>query len=80
MDFDGLSLDQLEALQQSVNAERAALKAQALAIQQVIDARSTDATVDRFLSSLSPEDRVALAQRIRAEGVGSAEMVGTPGA
>lgn len=71
-----LTMEELIATQQGINAEREALKQQAHQIQAMIDLKTSMAKV----ANLSEAEKAALMQAIQAQAIPSGESVGKPGA
>lgn len=78
--LDEMSVEQLQAQLDRLNAERDALKEQIRRITPVLDAKQAQAAAGRKLAAMSDSERAALAQLLRTEGIPSGEAVGTPGA
>lgn len=78
-DLNAMTLDELEQHQQAINAERATLKAQAQAVQAVIDRKQGEATLKRRLETMSDAEKAALVQMVHTGGIETNGAVGTPG-
>lgn len=78
--LDEMSVEQLQAQLDRLNAERDALKEQIRRISPVLDAKLARTGAERKLAAMSDSERTALAQLLRTAGISSGEAVGTPGA
>lgn len=77
--MEELSLDELVAHQQDINAQRSTLKEKALVVQRVIDRKMAEQEVARKLASMSDDEKRALVHAISTQGIKSEEAVGKPG-
>lgn len=75
MNYDNMTLAELEQASQAIGAQRDALKAQQGAIQMVIDRKTAKANADRLLANLGDADKAALLQAIQGSGIPSGEVV-----
>ncbi len=75
MNYEQMSVEQLEAELQRISGERAELKAQALSAHAVLDRRNAEAAARRRLATMSDVEKAALAQIVAAEGIESGEAV-----
>lgn len=75
MNYDNMTLAELEQASQAIGAQRDALKAQAAQIQAVIDRKTAKANADRLIANLGDADKAALLQAIQGSGIPSGEVV-----
>jgi thymidine phosphorylase len=77
--LETLTTEELEAKQQQYNAERAALRVQAIAVQRVMDGRIAAAALTARLAAMSDAEKALLLQMVQAGTVLPTEGMGTPG-
>jgi len=75
MNYEQMTVEQLEAELQRISGERAALKEKAVAVHAVLDRRNAEAAARRKLAEMSDVEKAALAQIVAAEGIESGEAV-----
>lgn len=75
--YDTMTVEELEAAIAEINAQRAVLKAQAVAVHAVLDAKNVLASTAKKLATMSDAEKSALVQMINAEAVQSNGAVGT---
>lgn len=75
MNYETMTLPELEQAIQAIGAQRDALKAQAAAVQAVIDRKTAQANADRLLAGLGDADKAALLQAIQGAGNMPSEAV-----
>lgn len=75
MNYENMTLSELEQAIQSVGGQRDTLKAQAVAIQAVIDRKTAQANADRLLAGLGDADKAALLQAIQGAGAMPSQAV-----
>lgn len=75
MNYENMTLAELEAASQAIGVQREALKVQAVAVQTVIDRKTAQANADRLLANMGDADRAALLQAIQGSGIPSGEVV-----
>ena len=76
MNYETMTVDQLEAKLQSITEERAKLRTEALQVQAVLDQKYAAMRAAILLESMSDAEKAALAQAISgAGGIASQESV-----
>ena len=75
MNYEQMTVEQLEAELQRISGERAALKEQAVAAHTVLDRRQAVEAARRKLAEMSDVEKAALAQIVAAEGIEGGEAV-----
>lgn len=76
MNYETMTVDQLEAEMQRITAERAKLRAEALQVQAALDKQYVAMRAAILLEGMSDADKAALAQAINgAGGIASGEQV-----
>jgi hypothetical protein len=75
MDYSTLTTEQLEEKLRELEGQRADLKAESVAITQVLDGRRVEDAARKKLEAMSDGERAALARLISTEGIKSAETV-----
>lgn len=78
MNYEQMTVEELEALIAKINADRAALKEQAMAVHSVLDNKNITAAAAKKLATMSDAEKVALMQMIQANAVGSNGAIGSP--
>ena len=78
-DIDAMSLEELEALNQELMAEKESIRERQREVAAAMDARQAEADASRLMESMSEPQKAALAQVVKAEGIKPASKVGTPG-
>lgn len=78
MNYEQMTIEELEAFIAKINAERAVLKAQAVAVHAVLDAKNTTAAAAKKLATMSDAEKAALLQMIQAQSVASNGALGHP--
>lgn len=68
MNYETMTLPELEQAIQAIGVQRDALKAQAVAVQAVIDRKTAQANADRMLAGLGDAEKAALLQAIQGAG------------
>lgn len=76
MNHDTMTVDELEAEIAGINEQRAVLKAKAVEVHRVLDAKNVKAAAERKLATLSDAEKAALVQMIQAQGAPSNGSVG----
>lgn len=77
MNYDTMTVEELEATIAEINAKRAVLKAQAVAVHTVLDAKNVQTSAARKLATLSDAEKAALVQMINTQAVASNGAIGT---
>lgn len=76
MNYETMTVDQLEAELQRLTAERAKLRGEALKVQAVLDQKYAAMRAAILLESMSDAEKAALAQAVSgAGGIASGEQV-----
>lgn len=76
MNYENMTIEQLEAEMQRITEERARLRAEALKVQAVLDRQYAAMRAAILLESMSDADKAALAQAVTgAGGIASQESV-----
>lgn len=75
MNYETMTLPELEQAIQAIGVQRDALKAQAAAVQAVIDRKTAQGNADRLLANLGDADKAALLQAIQGAGNMPSEAV-----
>ena len=75
MNYDNMTLAELEQASQAIGAQRDALKVQQGTIQAIIDRKTAKANAERLLANLGDADKAALLQAIQGSGIPSGEVV-----
>jgi len=80
MDFDTLSIAELQEVQRQYGLEHAELRQKRVAVAAALDKKITAENVKRKLRRLSPGEALALQQLVQAPAPTSQSVVGEPGA
>lgn len=80
MNYEAMTSADLELKLMEFGEQRAAIKAEALKVQAVLDARAVQAELERSLSGMSDGAKALLAQQLGVQGIPSALAIGVPGA
>lgn len=78
--LDKMTVEELEAEKLAVAQQIEALVEHKRELARAIDAKLTQAVLERKLATLNDVERAALAQMIAPSGIESRAAVGTPGA
>lgn len=79
-DLESKSIEELEAIIQDITDRRIELRDEARDVQAVMNRKAAAAEAERLAANLSDDQKAALAQVIKAEGIKPTSAVGTPGA
>ena len=79
MNYEQMTLAELEARQQELTAKRAELQAEGRAVQAAIDAKHAQADVYKMLGNMTDAQRTALAQTVGVQAIPSAAAFGNIG-
>ena len=75
MNYENMTLPELEQAIQAIGAQRDTLKVQAQSIQVVVDRKTAQANADRLLAGLGDADKAALLQAIQSAGAMPSQAV-----
>lgn len=75
MNYEAMTIEELEKAIQALGAQREALKAQQQAAHDVLSAKVTAEAAGKLVANLDDAQKAALLQAIQSQGVGSAAVV-----
>ena len=78
MELENMSIEELEALNTSLNQKRAEIKTKQKKIMSLLETKRVERTIDAEVDGMTPEKKAALWQRLAPVGIDSSEKVGIP--
>ena len=75
MNYEAMTIEELEKAIQALGAQREALKAQQQAAHAVLNAKVTAEAAAKTVANLDEAQKMALLQAIQSQGVGSSAVV-----
>jgi phosphomevalonate kinase len=76
MNYEGMSIQELEAQNRKLSEERDKVKAEQRILGAVMDKKKMSIAVQKKLETMSDAEKAAMAQMIESQGIGSSAAVG----